>query len=219
MLTTGLKRLTMDRPFNIFIIYKTNIHKRGEIHMKLKDMMYVAMLAAIVAALGLIPPIPVPFIPVPITAQTFGVMLAGAVLGAKRGGLSLLIFVLLVAVGAPILSGGRGGFGILIGPSAGYIWSWPIAAFVIGYLVEKFWNRLNFANLLLFNFIGGIVLVYLGGITYYSYITNTPWLVAAVGNLAFIPGDLLKAIVAGSIALRIKKSYPMIEKQQDRKAA
>jgi biotin transport system substrate-specific component len=187
--------------------------------MKLKDMMYVAMFAAVVAALGLIPPIPVPFIPVPITAQTFGVMLAGAVLGAKRGGLSLLIFVLLVAVGAPIMSGGRGGLGVLFGLSGGYILSWPIAAFVIGYLVEKFWDRLNFANLLVFNFIGGIIIVYLAGISFYSFVSNTSWLAAAIGNLAFIPGDLLKAIVAGSIALRIKKSYPMIEKVKNINAA
>ena len=187
--------------------------------MKLKDMMYVAMFAAVVAALGLLPPIPVPFIPVPITAQTFGVMLAGAVLGAKRGGLSLLIFVLLVAVGAPILSGGRGGMGVLVGLSGGYILSWPIGAFVIGYLVEKYWDRLNLARLLVYNFIGGIVIIYLGGITYYSIISNTPWGAVAVANLAFIPGDLIKAIIAGSIALKIKKSYPMIQKSKDVKAA
>jgi biotin transport system substrate-specific component len=187
--------------------------------MKLKDMMYVAMFAAIVAALGLLPPITLPFTPVPITAQTFGVMLAGAVLGAKRGGLSLLIFVLLVAVGAPVLSGGRGGLGILVGPSAGYILSWPIAAFVIGYLVEKYWGEIKLWNMVIFNIIGGIVLVYACGITFLSMVTELTWGAAAVSALAYIPGDILKAVFSGVIALQIKKSYPMINKEQDIKAA
>lgn len=184
--------------------------------MKLKDMMYVAMFAAVVAALGLIPPIPVPVIPVPITAQTLGVMLAGGILGAKRGGLSVLIFVLLVAVGAPILAGGRGGFGVLLGLTGGYVLSWPVAAFVIGYFTEKFWDRLNLVNLMLFNFIGGIIIVYLVGITQYSIVTETPWIAAAIGNLPFIPGDLVKAAIAGVVALRMKKAYPMIEKSNSK---
>ncbi|MBM7661404.1 biotin transport system substrate-specific component [Bacillus mesophilus] len=187
--------------------------------MKLKDMMYIAMFTAVVAALGLIPPIPVPFIPVPITAQTFGVMLAGAVLGAKRGGLSLLVFVLLVAAGAPILAGFRGGIGILVGNSGGYIMSWPIAAFVIGYLVEKYWDRLSLANMILFNVIGGIIVVYLGGITYLSFLTDTPWLAVATGNLAFIPGDLVKVVAASVIAIRLKKAYPIIQSKNKPKAA
>ncbi|MFD1736433.1 biotin transporter BioY [Bacillus salitolerans] len=187
--------------------------------MKLKDMMYVAMFAAIVAALGLLPPITLPFTPVPITAQTFGVMLAGAVLGARRGGMSLLIFVLLVAVGAPVLSGGRGGLGILVGPSGGFVLSWPIAAFVIGFLVEKYWGKLNLSKIVIFNIIGGVLIVYAIGITFQSIVTDVAWYVAASYSLAYIPGDILKAVFSGIIALQIKKSYPMIQKDQGAKAA
>lgn len=82
--------------------------------MKLKDMMFMSLFAAIMGVLAIFPPIPVPFIPVPIVAQTLGIMLAGGILGAKRGGLSILLFVFLVAVGAPLLTGGRGGLGVLI---------------------------------------------------------------------------------------------------------
>jgi biotin transport system substrate-specific component len=195
------------------------IYIKGAVHMKLKDMMYVAMFAAIVAALGLLPPITLPFTPVPITAQTFGVMLAGAVLGAKRGGLSLAIFVALVAVGAPILSGGRGGFAVLVGPSAGYIWSWPIAAFVIGWLVERNWNQLKLWKMVVFNLIGGVIVVYLGGISFLAAVTDLTWGAAAISALIYIPGDMAKAILSGIIALRIKKSYPMIEKEQENKVA
>ena len=89
--------------------------------MKTKEMMYVSLFTAIVAALGILPPVTLPFIPVPITAQTLGVMLAGTVLGARLGGLSLLVFLLLVLAGAPVLSGGRGGLGVIFGPSGGFI--------------------------------------------------------------------------------------------------
>lgn len=76
--------------------------------MKIKDMMFTAIMAAVIAVLGLLPPIPLPFIPVPITVQTLGVMLAGSILGARLGGVSLLLFVVLIGLGAPLLSGGRG---------------------------------------------------------------------------------------------------------------
>jgi biotin transport system substrate-specific component len=187
--------------------------------MKLKEMMYVSLFAAVVAALGLLPPINLPFTPVPITAQTFGVMLAGAVLGARLGGMSLLLFVLLVAVGAPVLSGGRGGFGVLVGPSGGYILSWPIAAFVIGYLVEKYWNHLRFWNMMTFHIIGGIGIVYLCGITFLSLVSELTWTKSAISALAYIPGDLIKAGLSSAIALQIKRIYPMIQKNTSKNAA
>ena len=85
--------------------------------MTTRDIVLIALFAALTAALGLFPPIYV--FAVPITAQTLGVMLAGSVLGSKRGGLAMLLFLVLVAVGAPILAGGRGGFGIFASPSGG----------------------------------------------------------------------------------------------------
>ncbi|RBW70882.1 biotin transporter BioY [Bacillus taeanensis] len=185
--------------------------------MKTKEMMYVALFAAIVAVLGILPPIPIPFSPVPITAQTLGVMLAGAILGARLGGMSLLLFVLLVAVGAPILSGGRGGFGVILGPSGGFILSWPIGAFVIGFLVEKAWKSLKFWNTLVFNVIGGIILVYLIGVPYMAMMLDLPLIEATAISSVYIPGDIVKAVVASVIAVQIKKSYPLIQKHQQQK--
>ncbi|WP_078551835.1 biotin transporter BioY [Bacillus alkalicellulosilyticus] len=181
--------------------------------MKLQNMMYASLFVAVIAALGILPQIILPFSPVPITAQSLGVMLAGAVLGARYGGLSLVIFVLLVGFGAPLLAGGRGGFSVLIGPGAGYILSWPIAAFLIGFLVEKYWHKLNLVKLIAFNILGGIVLVYACGITYLSFVTELSWAAAAITNLAYIPGDLIKVTIASIVALQIKKAYPLIKKE------
>src|SRR5688572_15289657 len=94
---------------------------REETAVKTRDLAYIALFAAIIAVLGTIPAIPVG--PVPITAQTLGVMLAGGVLGARRGFLSVLLFLVLVAVGLPLLASGAGGLAPFVGTSAGYLYS------------------------------------------------------------------------------------------------
>lgn len=179
--------------------------------MKIKDMVYTAMFTALVAVLGLVPAFFIPPYTVPITIQTLGVMLAGSILGARRGGLSLVLVVLLVAVGAHILSGGRGGFGVIMGPTGGFLLSWPIATFVIGYLVEKNWARLNYLKLLLINTLGGIVVIYAVGVPYASAINETPVGAELMRSIVFLPGDALKIVLASYIALRVKKIKPLIE--------
>ncbi|WP_077328793.1 biotin transporter BioY [Virgibacillus siamensis] len=185
--------------------------------MKLQNMMYISLFAAMIGVLGFFPPITLPLIPVPITLQTLGVMLAGGVLGARRGGLSLLLFILLIVIGLPLLSGGRGGIGPLIGPSGGYILSWPLAAWTIGYLMEKNWHSLNLGKVVLFNMIGGIFIVYFFGVTYLSFVGNLSWGAAAISSLIFLPGDLTKAVVSGFIAIKISKTYPLISKIHNEK--
>src|SRR5947209_3087277 len=96
------------------------------VDVKTRDLSYVALFAALTAALGLVPTIPIG--PVPITVQNLGLMLAGSVLGARRGFLSQLLFLVLVAVGLPLLGGGAGGLSALIGPYAGYVLMWPVGA-------------------------------------------------------------------------------------------
>ena len=156
--------------------------------MKSRDLAYIALFAAIVAALGLLPPVPVPGIPVPITAQTLGVMLAGSVLGARRGGLALLVFLAVVAVGLPVLSGGRGGLGVFVGPSAGFLYSWPLAAFVIGLLTQLFWRRYNLAWALVANLIGGVLVIYAIGIPFLSLFGDIPLSTAFTGIDGVRPG-------------------------------
>ena len=99
------------------------------------DLARVAVFAGIVAVLGLPGGISV-FGSVPITAQTLGVMLAGAILGPWLGALSMVVLLVLVAVGLPLLSGGSGGIGVFAGASAGYLIGWIVGAFVIGLIVH-----------------------------------------------------------------------------------
>ena len=177
--------------------------------MTTRDMSFVALFAALTAACAVFPPLQTP-LPAPIVVQNIGVMLAGSILGAKRGSLSLLLFVVLVAVGMPILTGWRGGFGVILGPTGGFILSWIPAAFVIGWLVEKSWGRLNFWNLLLFNVIGGIVVVYVIGIPWSAVVANLGLVESAMLSAVYVPGDVAKAMVASFAALIVKRSYPLI---------
>ena len=106
--------------------------------MKLKKLIYVSMFATIMGVLGMMPPIFTGISPVPITLQSMGVMLAGSVLGARFGAkyaaLSQILFLLLVVAGLPLLSGGRGGIGVLVGPSAGYL-TWLCCRGICDWLV------------------------------------------------------------------------------------
>jgi biotin transport system substrate-specific component len=171
-----------------------------------RDLVYIALFAAITAVLGLLPTIPLAFIPVPITARSLGVMLAGSILGARRGGLAMLLFLLLIAMGIPQASG-RSGLGIFFSPSGGFLFAFPLAAFTIGWLVERFWQRVNVGNLVLFNLIGGVGVLYAIGV---------PWLAALSGfetvlaTVAFLPGDVIKTVIAALVAVTVKRAYPLI---------
>ena len=179
--------------------------------MKTRDLAYIALFAAIIAVLGTIPAIPVG--PVPITAQTLGVMLAGGVLGARRGFLSVLLFLLLVAVGLPLLASGAGGLAPFVGTSAGYLYSWPVAAFVIGWLTERSWDRYNVVRGTLINVVGGILVIYAVGVPVLKVVGGLSWGQALTGGVVpFLPGDVVKALVAAAIADTVRRSYPIIER-------
>lgn len=175
--------------------------------MSARDTVLIAMFAALTAALGLLPPIPVPVVPVPVTAQTLGVMLAGCVIGARRAAFAMLLLLALLALGLPLLSGGRGGLGVFVGPSAGYLIGWPLAAYCIGALVSRFGTSVGV--LFLANCLGGIGLMYAFGIPVMALVLDLPLGSAALAGFAFLPGDLIKAGVAAAVAAAVLRAYPM----------
>lgn len=178
--------------------------------MTTRNLVMAALMIALVAVLGMVR-IQFPFFnEIAITGQSFGVMLAGALLGARLGGLSIGAFVILVAVGAPLLSGFTGGIGIFASARGGWVLSWPIAAFVIGFLVERSWNSLRTWKVFLFNVLGGILIVYAIGVPYQAALTNIPVEAAMIKSIMFIPGDIIKALAAAYIAVRMRNAYPLI---------
>jgi biotin transport system substrate-specific component len=178
--------------------------------MSTKDVVYVAMFAALTAALGAFPPLTLPATGVPITAQSLGPMLAGSVLGWKRALASQVLFLVLVAAGLPLLAGPRGGLGVLLGPSGGFLIGWPIAAGFIGWTFERFWTRLNFAAAVGLVFLGGVVLLYAIGNAWVSVVTNLDYLRATIASAPFLPGDSAKVVAAAAISMRLRRSYPLM---------
>jgi biotin transport system substrate-specific component len=178
-----------------------------------RDLALVAVFAALIAALGL-PGSFTPFgLSVPITAQTLGVMLAGLLLGARRGALAVLVFLVLVAAGLPLLAGGRGSLAVFAGPSAGYLVGWVAGAFVTGLVADVRPERLPLVSLLVAAVLGGIVVVYLVGIPVLAWRAGLPIPKAVAANWVFLPGDLAKAVVAAVVARGVERGYPLRERR------
>lgn len=184
--------------------------------MNTRDLVLSALFAAIIVALGLLPPIPIGIIPVPITAQSLGVMLAGVVLGAKRGTIAVLLVVVLVTIGLPVLSGGRGGLAVFVGPTAGFFVGWIFAAFVTGYLSEQLVKPeqsglVQGVGFFIAAVIGGVVVLYAFGIAWLAI--NIGFSKAFLGSLGFVPGDVVKAVVAALVGRAVMAGYPLLSQR------
>ena len=175
--------------------------------MTTKDTVYIALFAALTAALGLIPQITLAT-GVPITAQSMGIMLAGALLGAKRGGLAIVLFLVLVAIGLPLLAGGRGGAGVFFGASGGFLLGFPIGAFIIGFLFDRHTGQPPFLLSLIYVIIGGIGVVYLLGVPWLAQVADLTLAQAFTGSIAFVPGDIIKSVVTVIIAREVRRALP-----------
>ncbi|HEU4568081.1 MAG TPA: biotin transporter BioY [Marmoricola sp.] len=176
--------------------------------MSSRDLALVATFTGLVAALGLVPAVYPAGIPVPITAQTLGVMLAGAIIGRWRGAASLVLLLVLVAVGLPLLAGGRGGLGAFAGPSVGYLVGFPFGAWVIGWLTEKGGAPYRLSWGLVANLVGGIVVVYVFGILGTAWRANLSIEAATVAAGWYVVGDLAKAVIAALVARGVHAAYP-----------
>ncbi|UCG44435.1 MAG: biotin transporter BioY [candidate division WOR-3 bacterium] len=137
--------------------------------------------------------VPLPFSPVPLTGQTMAVLLVGAVLGARRGSLTVLLYLLQGAAGLPVFAAGGAGLGWLLGPTGGYLLGFLPAAALAGLLSERGWDRRVGPTLLLM--LAGNVLIYVFGLAGLARFVPAHRLLAA-GLLPFLPGDAVKAVGA-----------------------
>lgn len=168
-----------------------------------RTMSHVALMTAVLAVIGPFS-IPLPFSPVPISLQSFGVHLVAVILGAKFGTLSYGIYYLLALVGVPVLSQLRGGFSVLVGPTGGYLLGFFLVTLISGYAVNRWYKEKLKAQ----------AVMILG--TLLSNVIGTLWLMAQLklglkdaliaGFFPFILGDLLKTILAFHLGLLIRKA-------------
>jgi biotin transport system substrate-specific component len=173
-----------------------------------RNLTLIALFAALIAALGLIPKITLAS-GIPITAQSMGIMLCGTVLGAKRGALAVVLFLGLVALGLPLLAGGRGGLGVFTTPWAGFLFGFPVAAYVTGLVMENWKGRNTAVVGIVAALIGGIGALYLVAIPYYMVMKPAGLTEALTVAMApFMPGDVIKAVLAGLITQGLLKARP-----------
>jgi biotin transport system substrate-specific component len=171
-----------------------------------RSLSHIALFAALIAVLGFVPQIMLPF-GVPITAQSLGIMLCGTVLGAKRGALAVVLFLALVAIGLPLLSGGRGGLGVFASPTVGFLIGFPVAAFVAGLVVERSRASVSLAAGI-GALVGGVIVLYAFGIPGLALMLDKSLPEAALMITAFLPGDLIKVVLAALITQGIARMRP-----------
>ncbi len=177
----------------------------------------IAVFAGLVGVFGLTPAVNLPALPVPITAQTLAVMLAGLMLVPVEAFLSVSLFVGLVAVGLPLLPGGRGGLAVFSSPSAGFLIGFPFAAAAVALVVlglrRMSWTRRDRGELAA-SFIaavaGGVAVLYVIAIPLGAAIGDIPIGTFARGSLSFIPGDLVKAGAAAMVAASAFRAAPFL---------
>ncbi len=175
-----------------------------------RSLTLVALFAALLAVFGLIPKIDLPF-GVPITIQTLGVMLAGCLLGPRRAFQALALFLVAVAFGLPLLSGGRGGFAVFVAPSSGFLVGWLFGALVCGWVMWALPGATPMRLALrafVASVVGGIGVVYAFGILGLVWLAHlTPWQ-ALVASMAFMPGDLIKCVLCALLVHTVARGVP-----------
>ncbi|MDO5101408.1 MAG: biotin transporter BioY [Lautropia sp.] len=171
----------------------------------------VALFAALMAVLGLIPKIDLPG-GVPITAQSLGVMLAGCLLGPKRGFQAIALFLVAVAIGLPLLAGGRGGLGPFTSPSAGYLFGYAASAFVIGLVMASLPRATSATktaiNAFIASVVGGILFLHAAGIAGLMVLAKMPFNEALMIDVAFVPGDLIKSVLCALVVHTVARALP-----------
>ena len=174
------------------------------------DLSLIAVFAALTAVFSILPGIPLGS-GVPLTLQTLAVMLTGMLLGPGRGAAAVGLFMLAGLAGLPVFSGFRGGLGVLAGPSAGYLLSFPVAAFVVGVLagvVLRRTRRARFVLLFAVALATSFVVVHPAGIAGLMVNGHLSFPAALAADMAFWPGDVLKNLLAAAVAVSVLTAFP-----------
>lgn len=187
---------------------QTTAADAGKSKMSVRDICYAGLFAAVIAVMAQIS-IPMP-LGVPMTMQTFAITLAAVVLGAKLSALSSLIYLILGAVGIPVLANFSGGFDKFVGPTGGFLISFPLMAFIIGWGAE---HRKDFKGAYVLALIVGTLVNYVVGVALFCVVTNgsvAAGITACV--LPFIPTAIIKAVLASVIGFGVKNRIPGLKR-------
>ena len=179
-----------------------------------RDLALIAVFAAFIAVCALLPAIPVGPAAVPITLQTLAIYIASLTLGGKRAALAVALYVVAGLLGLPIFSGGKGGLGTLASPSFGYLVGFIPGAFLAGALAYGFLRKpagpaVRCAQLVL-AVLAGFAGIQVLGIAGMMINAKLELGVATAAALVYVPGDLIKCLVAVFVALAVHRAFPAL---------
>ncbi|MEG2597669.1 MAG: biotin transporter BioY [Oscillospiraceae bacterium] len=173
---------------------------------KTRTLVQIALLAALTAVLSQIS-IPLPFTPVPLSLGTLGGFLAIGLLSPKSAAASQLVYVLLGAVGLPVFAGFRGGLGVLVGPTGGYLIGYIISAIIGGIVLQKIPKKIYGSIIAM---MAGLFCCYVFGTVWFMWITHTGLLASLTSCvIPFLPGDAIKIILAALLSFKLR---PILQK-------
>jgi biotin transport system substrate-specific component len=148
--------------------------------------------------------IPLPFTPVPLTVQNFGVLLVGMLLGRKRGFAALLLYLAEGAIGLPVFNPiGPGGLAQLMGATGGFLLAYPLVAALAGFITER--GQKSFARAVAAGLLGEVVL-FTGGLTWLAVLTHSPSQALRWGLYWFVFAEVIKVMMAAALATRLRRS-------------
>ena len=173
----------------------------------LLDIVMVVVFSALVA---LSARVAIPWWPVPMTLQPLAVLFTGAALGSRRGTLALLLYLAEGAVGLPVFAGGAG-LAYMLGPTGGYLVSYPVAAGLVGWLAERGWDRKLAWTTAAMSL--GLLVIYAFGVVWLAAFLGDLWTALVQGMLIFIPGDLVKIVIA---TLALPGGWALARRDSDR---
>jgi len=186
------------------------------------DIALIAGFAALIAVCAILPSINVAG-PVPITLQTFGVLLTGAVLGARRGFLAVLLYLVVGAAGLPVFAGGSSGLGVFSGPTVGYLVGFPLAAGCCGLLVERLPRRAiqtSVPLIFLAGLVGSALFIHTLGMAGLVWRLDISWAAAFDIDKVFWLGDVIKNVAMAVVATAVHRAFPdLLPARPDRDAA
>lgn len=183
------------------------------------DIALIAVFAALIAACTLLPAVPVSS-GVPFTLQTFAVVLTGAVLGARRGFLAVLLYLVVGLIGIPVFAGFTSGPAPFVGPTGGYLISFPFAAAATGFIAARLPRKgiaINFVLMLLATLVG-VIVNHLGGIIGLWALAGFSLYEATFVDVVFLPMDAVKAVIAALVATAVHRAFPALLPRQRRRA-
>lgn len=175
------------------------------------DLALVSAFAALAAVCSILPAINVSTF-APITLQTFGVLLAGAVLGARRGVLAILLWLALGAAGLPVFANGKSGLAVLAGPTSGYLVGFVVGVAIMGVVAEFLARRGQVSNPVAL-FAGGllaVLVIHVLGIVGLHLRADLDWVAAATVDGAFWIGDLIKLAATAVVAAAVHRAFPWL---------